>query len=132
VKRVLLDTSAYSYLMRGSTVVSDFLDDVDDILLCPVVIGELLSGFKRGVAEKRNNAILHEFLAEPHVNLLSLDDGTAERYAVILDYLRKQGTPIPTNDIWIAASAMQHGLSVISGDKHFAMIPQIVTETVTF
>ena len=132
MKRVLLDTSAYSYLMRGSTIVSDLLDDADDILLCTIVIGELLSGFKRGIAEKRNIAILHEFIAAPQVKVLSLDDVTAARYAVILDYLRKQGTPVPTNDIWIAASAMQHGLSVISGDKHFANIPQIVTETVTF
>lgn len=102
VKRVLLDTSAYSYLMRGSTVVSDLLDDADDIMLCTIVIGELLSGFKRGVDEKRNNAILQDFLSVPYVNVLPLDDGTSERYAVI------------------------------SGDKHFAMIPQIVTETVSF
>lgn len=117
--------------MRGSTVVSDLLDTADEVLLCTIVIGELLSGFKKGSAEKNNKVILHEFLSVPYVGILPLDDVTAERYAVILDYLQKQGTPIPTNDIWIAASAMQHGLTIISGDKHFALIPQIITETVT-
>lgn len=130
VKRVLLDTSAYSYLMRGSTAVADLLDGADEVLLCSAVIGELLSGFKKGENEKRNKVILDDFLTVPTVGLVSIDDVTAERYAVILDFLRKQGTPIPTNGLWIAACAMQHGLTLITGDKHFALVPHVITETV--
>lgn len=130
VKRVLLDTSAYSYLMRGNAAVADILESSDEVLLSAIVIGELLSGFKKGASEKSNKAVLKDFLSIPHVAALPLDDVTSERYAVILDYLRKQGTPIPTNDLWIAASAMQHGLTIISGDKHFTLIPHVVVETV--
>lgn len=130
MKRILLDTSAYSYLMRGSIAVSDILDNADEVFLSAIVIGELFAGFKRGGAEKKNIGVLKEFMSVPHVEILPLDDATAERYAVILDYLRKQGTPIPTNDIWIAASAMQHGLSIVSGDKHFSLIPHVITENI--
>lgn len=130
MKRVLLDTSAYSYLLRGSAAVSDILESADEILLCTIVIGELRAGFKKGNSEKKNIEILSEFVSMPNVKIVYLDDATAERYAVILDYLRKQGTPIPTNDIWIAACAMQHGATVISGDKHFALAPQIIVEIV--
>jgi tRNA(fMet)-specific endonuclease VapC len=131
VKRVLLDTSAYSYLMRGSSIVADLLNDADDVLLCSVVVGELLSGFKKGENEKRNKIILNDFLTVSNVSLVSIDDVTAERYAVILDYLRRQGTPIPTNDLWIAACAMQHGLTLITGDRHFTLVPHVIVETVT-
>ena len=116
--------------MRGSTAVSDILDAADEVFLCSIVIGELLAGFRKGGAEKANKGILKEFLAVPQVGILPVDDVTAERYAIILDYLRKQGTPIPTNDLWIAASAMQHGLTLVSGDKHFLSVPHIVTEEI--
>ena len=126
MRRVLLDTSAYSLLMRGRTEVDGLLDTADEVYLPAVVIGELLAGFKKGNAEQRNREILDQFLAIPRVSILSLDEDTAERYAVILDFLRRQGTPIPTNDLWIAACAMQHGLVLITADRHFLTLPQVV------
>src|SRR6266702_8639848 len=126
MRRILLDTSAYSLLMRGRTEVAGLLDAADEVYLPAVVIGELLAGFKKGNTEQRNREILDQFLAVPHVGTLPLDEETAERYAVILDFLRRQGTPIPTNDLWIAARAMQHGLVMITADRHFLKLPQVV------
>jgi tRNA(fMet)-specific endonuclease VapC len=128
LRRVLLDTSAYSLLMRGRKEVSALLDAADEVYLPAVVIGELLDGFKKGNSEQRNREILDRFMAVPSVMILPLDEETGERYAVILDFLRRQGSPIPTNDLWIAASAMQHGLVLITADRHFLKLPQVVTD----
>jgi predicted nucleic acid-binding protein len=81
-----------------------------------------------GKNEKRNRAILRDFLSSARVTLVEIDEETSERYAVIVQSLRVRGTPIPTNDLWIAASAMQHGLRVLTTDKHYLKVPQILTE----
>lgn len=128
MKRVLLDTSAYSHLMRGNKDIAKLLDEADEVLLCAIVVGELLAGFKNGSKEQQNKSVLQDFLSVINVGVLYIDDETAERYSVILDYLKKSGNPIPTNDIWIAASAMQHGLVLITSDQHFSILPQIVSE----
>jgi predicted nucleic acid-binding protein len=86
----------------------------------------MLAGFLSGERRAKNQAELARFLESPRVNLIDVDEGTAERYAVIFTTLRKAGTPIPTNDLWIAASAMQHGLRVLTRDAHFAKVPQIL------
>ena|SRR5665647_543507 len=130
MKRILLDTSAYSNLMRGNMKISELLDDADEVFLCSIVVGELLAGFKRGSREQENKAILKDFLSISNVGTLNIDDSTAERYSIILDYLKKSGTPIPTNDIWIAASAMQYGLVLLTSDQHFSLLPQVVSELV--
>ena len=130
MKRILLDTSAYSLLMRGCKEVATLLDEADAVYLPAVVIGELLAGFKKGNAEHRNRDILNRFQEVSRVAILPLDEETAERYAVILDFLRLQGSPVPTNDLWIAAAAMQHGLVILSADRHFLKIPQVVTRFV--
>lgn len=126
----MLDTSAYSALARGNTVVRDRLALADEVCLCPVVIGELLAGFRRGGREEVNRHVLAEFLDLPEVAVLSLDEETSERYAVISDHLRRAGTPIPTNDLWIAAAAMQHGLKILTTDRHFLHVSQVLTECV--
>jgi predicted nucleic acid-binding protein len=130
MKRVLLDTSAYSTLMRGNKTITELLDEADEVYLCAIVVGELLAGFKRGSKEQENKSILKDFLSVPIVGILSIDEVTSERYSIILDYLKKNGTPIPTNDIWIAASAMQNGLVVLTADQHFSLLPHIVSKIV--
>ena len=130
MKRILFDTSAYSNLMRGSKKIVELLDNADEVFLCAIVLGELLAGFKRGSREQENKAILKDFLSISNVGILNIDDSTAERYSIILDYLKKCGTPIPTNDIWIAASAMQNGLVLLTADQHFLLLPHVVTEFV--
>ena len=124
----LLDTSAYSAFMRGHEELRLALQRTDRIVLTPVVLGELGAGFRAGARLKKNTGELRRFLASPRVDVVAVDAETAERYAVIIHTLRKAGTPIPTNDIWIAASAMQHGLRVFTTDVHYDRIPQIIVE----
>ncbi len=128
MKAVLLDTSGYSHLMKGHPAVAEAVRKADRVVLNPVVVGELLSGFRRGGARGRNEQFLAAFLARPSVELVPIDGGTAERYAAIKDFLREAGIPLPANDVWIAATAMQHGLRVVTSDSHFLRIPQILVE----
>lgn len=126
MSRILLDTSAYSAFMRGDGAVKERLQTVEAIYLNSIVLGELRAGFLRGRARQKNEEWLSRFLASSRVSIVAVDDETSERYAVILDSLWTAGTPIPTNDIWIAASAMQYGLTVVTADTHFLKIPQIL------
>jgi predicted nucleic acid-binding protein len=128
MNRVLLDTSAYSAFMRGHPGVKATLQRADAILIDPVVLGELIAGFLRGKHTGRNREELSAFLSSPRVATLSVNDETAERYAIILHSLWGAGTPVPTNDIWIAASAMQHGLRVVTTDTHYRAIPQVLVD----
>jgi tRNA(fMet)-specific endonuclease VapC len=128
VNRLLLDTSAYSAFLRGDARVQRRLQEADGILVSPIVLGELKSGFARGRHRQKNERELADFLASPRVEVVNLDEGTSERYAVILNSLRSAGAPIPTNDVWIAASAMQYGLRVLTTDGHFRRVAQILVE----
>ncbi|MBH0203601.1 MAG: type II toxin-antitoxin system VapC family toxin [Nitrospira sp.] len=126
MSRVLLDTSAYSTFMRGDLAVKEKLQTADAIYLTPVILGELRVGFLRGRARQKNEDRLGQLLSSSRVSIVTVDDETAERYAVILNGLWEAGTPTPTNDIWIAASAMQYGLTVVTTDAHFLKIPQVL------
>jgi len=128
---IILDTSAYSLYLRGREEMRPVIQRADRILVNPIVLGELLAGFRLGKDSGRNRDLLDKFLASPRVGRLDIDAGTSERYAAIVAYLRTTGIPLPTNDIWIAASAMQHGLKVVTADAHFLKIPQILTEHIT-
>jgi len=126
--RIILDTSGYSAFLKGNSDIKKSIQLVDEIFLNPVIIGELLAGFLMGKNEKKNREILKEFLSSPRVKVLAIDEETSERYAAIINHLRIRGTPIPTNDLWISASAMQYGLKVLTTDSHYLKIPQIITE----
>jgi tRNA(fMet)-specific endonuclease VapC len=126
VKNVLIDTNIYSYAMRGDSKTVSVLQQASKIAICSISIGELLSGFKAGNREQANRKELEEFLDAPRVQIYSIDEDTAEFYAEILNSLRKKGAPIPTNDIWIASVAFQHGLRLFSKDQHFENIPGLI------
>mgnify|MGYP001581181569 CR=1 FL=1 len=128
VTRILLDTSAYSAYARGNGEIKEILQEVDEVYLTPVILGELLSGFAGGRFETRNRDELRRFRRSPRVIIVTIDEETAERFAVILHALRKAGTPIPTNDLWIAACAMQYGLKIVTFDAHFQHIPHVITD----
>lgn len=104
------------------------MQEADEISLNAVILGELKAGFRRGRHRERNERELSEFLASSRVRVLGLDEETSELYAVIADSLRSAGNPIPTNDVWIAATAMQHGLKVLTTDRHFRLVRQVVAE----
>lgn len=113
--------------MLGNEDVVHQLREADQIYINAVVIGELLAGFSAGSRRERNANALYRFLDSPRIDIVDIDEETAERYGVIHAGLRAAGALIPTNDIWIAASAMQHGVPVLTLDAHFERIPQIVT-----
>ncbi len=125
MSRILLDTSALSAFFRGHAGIVEATRAADRIAVSPIVLGELGTGFRGGGRLERNRELLSKFLQSPRVRTLNLDAETAERYAQIYDSLRRAGTPIPTNDIWIAASAMQFGLLLVTTDGHFERVVQI-------
>jgi tRNA(fMet)-specific endonuclease VapC len=128
VSRILLDTSAYSAFLSGHAAVVESVRQADEIYLNPIILGEMLAGFRKGTHRSRNEEELSRFLGSPRVAILDLDEESSERYATILDYLRKKGTPIATHDLWIAATAMQYGLRVVTLDSDFEKVPQILVE----
>ena len=123
MKKILIDTNIYSLAMKGDASVINALRKMDVIGFSAISIGELFSGFKGGNREPKNKEELNLFLDSPRVVVHPVDEGTAEFYASILNNLRRAGTPIPTNDIWIAAIAFQHGYQLFSKDNHFTLIP---------
>ena len=126
MKNLLIDTNIYSYALNGNANVIKVLQRARKIAICSISIGELLSGFKAGSKENRNRVELDEFLDSPRVELHYIDEDTAEFYAEIKNGLRKKGRPIPTNDIWIASIALQHGLKLYTNDQHFNYVPGLV------
>lgn len=126
MKKVLVDTNIYSLAMRGDPEIVNRLRKIDRIGFSAVSVGELYSGFKGGRHESKNREELHLFLDSPRVVVHRIDVETADFYAGILNNLRSAGTPIPTNDIWIAAVAFQHGYNLFSKDKHFRSVPGLL------
>jgi predicted nucleic acid-binding protein len=126
VSRVALDTSAYSAFKRGHRDVVGHLRRAREILLPSIVLGELLGGFEAGGRPRRNREELRLFLQSPRVRLVPVGEATAERYALIYASLRAAGRPLPTNDLWIAASAMEHGVELVTLDRDFARVSQIL------
>lgn len=126
MSRVLIDTNIYSNAMRGEAGAIEIMRSYDEIYFSPIVIGELLAGFKGGSQEQRNTKQLHSFLAQARVKPLSLGESTAQFYAMIFNDLKSRGTPLPTHDLWIAASAMEHGVPLATRDKHFQKIPGLL------
>ena len=124
--RVALDTNRYVDLCRGSVATVTLLEEAEAILLPFVVVGELRAGFAHGRRQAENEQILRRFLMKDGVRVLFADDQTTHHYASVFRQLRKQGTPIPTNDIWLAALVLQHNLALHARDKHFDHLPQLV------
>lgn len=126
MKKVLIDTNIYSLAMKGDATVVNELRKIDQIGFSAVSVGELFSGFKGGRREDKNREELNIFLDSPRVVVHAISVDTAEFYASILNNLKLAGTPIPTNDIWIAAVAFQHGYKLFTKDKHFESVPGLV------
>ena len=125
---VLLDTSAYSALQRGHQGILDVMRRSESVGVPAVVLGELYSGFRAGIRWAENTEQLARFLSKPSVRVLNVTEETALRYAEVDVYLRKRGRPIPRNDVWIAAVALEHGLQLLTLDIHFREIPLLLIQ----
>ena len=129
--RVLLDSNAYSLLMRGHEQVAELVRRAAEVLLSATVVGELMYGFRRGSYFERNVADLRSFLNSPYVSFVAVGQVTADRYSRIAASLRMKGRPIPTNDVWIAAHSMETGADLVSADGHFEHVDGIAWVRVT-
>jgi tRNA(fMet)-specific endonuclease VapC len=124
--KVALDTNRYVDLCRNTTETVALLEEAEAVLLPFVVLGELRAGFALGRRHAENERVLRRFLLKNGVSVLFADDQTTHHYASVFRQLRKQGTPIPTNDMWLAALVLQHNLALHARDKHFDHLPQLV------
>lgn len=123
--RLALDTNRYTDLCRGDRAVVETVEFADQVWLPFIVVGELRAGFAVGTQGPQNEAILHRFLLKPGVAVLYADEQTTHHYTTVYRQLRKQGTPVPTNDMWIAALVLQHSLTLCDRDAHFDSLPQL-------
>jgi tRNA(fMet)-specific endonuclease VapC len=123
--RIALDTNRYVDFCRGIAEAREVIQKADRIFLPLIVLAELRSGFLVGSRGPENEQVLTRFLSSPRVAVLSPDQETTHHYARLFRQLRAQGTPIPTNDLWIAALVSQHQLLLFARDRHLDHLPQL-------
>ncbi len=129
--RYCLDTSAYSQFRRGEPGVTALLDEAKVVVVPTVVLGELRAGFAGGARQGDNERMLRTFLAHPTVEIAPVDEDAATIYAELVTALRAAGTPLPTNDVWIAAVAGATGTTVVTYDAHFSRIARVGARILT-
>ncbi len=124
--RVAVDTNRLTDLFSGDSALAEALDYCDEVWLPLIVVGEIQAGFHGGGHVHRNNRTLASFLQRPTAGILCPDQETAGHYAQLFVQLKRAGKPIPDNELWIAALCVQHNLTLISRDRHFDRIPQLL------
>jgi tRNA(fMet)-specific endonuclease VapC len=124
--RVALDTNRLTDLFQGDAELADRLGTCDEVWIPLVVLGEIKAGFLGGSQRHRNEVLLQKLLAKSTAGVLLPDRESAEHYARLFVQLKRAGTPVPDNDLWIAALALQHDLVLITRDRHFEKIPQLL------
>ncbi len=123
--KIVIDSNRYSDLRRGNQEVADFLGQVDEIHIPLIVLAEQRAGFAAGTRRAENERLLNKFLNQPGVFVLKPDEQTTFFYADLFAYLKAKGTPVPTNDLWIAALTVQHSLVLFDRDSDFDRLPQL-------
>jgi len=124
--RVALDTNRLTDLFQGDTALAQLLGACEEVWIPLVVLAEIKAGFYGGSQRQRNETLLQELLAKATVGVLLPGRETAEQYARLFVQLKRAGSPIPDNDLWIAALALEHDLVLITRDQHFQRIPQLL------
>lgn len=120
---LLIDTNAYAAIANNHADALDLVRKATHICISIVSIGELLAGFASGARERQNRRLLEDFIGTSGVSVLFVARTTAEAYARVVKATRAVGRPIPTNDIWIAATAIEHSLPLFTYDRHFDWVP---------
>ena len=123
MNKIILDTNCYAAYLAGDQEVLKTLTEAKITFMSIFVLGELYAGFKGGTREKENRNILRTFLKKPSVVTLDASIETAELFGMVKDTLKQAGRPIPVNDVWIAAHALEYGAVLVTHDKHFFDIP---------
>jgi tRNA(fMet)-specific endonuclease VapC len=124
--RAALDTNRLTDLFQWDVGLADRLGYFDEVWIPLVVLGEIKAGFLGGTQQSRNEALLQALLAKATVGVLMPTRATAEYYARLFVQLKRAGTPIPDNDLWIAAMVLENDLTLITRDQHFERVPQIL------
>ena len=122
MRDILVDTNAYTAFMRGEPAIVEVMTHAPQLFVNSVVLGELLAGFAAGTRQAKNRSELAQFLNSPRVGVYPITAETADSYALVYANLRRKGQPIPSNDLWIAASALEHGAALLSLDAHFEKV----------
>lgn len=122
----VLDTSAYSGFNRGDARLKEFFDPESTILVPLIVVGELRAGFALGSRRKENETLLQKFLDSPNVSTVTITDTTTRLFAMVFEGLKRAGTPINTNDMWIAALALEHDGLLVTLDSDFQRVPDLL------
>ena len=129
MRPVLIDTNAYTAFRKGQQSVFEVIQVAETLAISPIVLGELLSGFECGNKVKKNREELQQFIQSSRIRLFSITLDTANFYSQIYSSLKRKGKPIPTNDMWIAAHALENGCVLCSDDKHFKFIEGLISGT---
>ncbi|MCH7813131.1 MAG: type II toxin-antitoxin system VapC family toxin [Planctomycetes bacterium] len=123
--RLALDANRYVDFCRGVDAAVEPVRRAAEIVMPYLVLAELRAGFRCGGRTQQNERVLARFLQSPRVGVLFADEGTTHFYAELFAELRAAGTPIPTNDLWIAALVVQHDLTLLTRDKHFRHVSRM-------
>jgi tRNA(fMet)-specific endonuclease VapC len=123
MKKIILDTNAYSRLLTGEEDVLDVLSSAETVYMSIFVLGELYAGFYGGNKERKNRETLRQFLLKPTVKILHAGAETAELFGRLKNNLKKAGRLLPINDVWIAAHGLETGSVLITYDSHFQHVP---------
>jgi tRNA(fMet)-specific endonuclease VapC len=122
VRKIILDTNAYTQLLAGSETVLDTIAAADLLYMSIFVLGELYAGFAGASKQRQNRETLHRFLLKPTVKILNATLETSEVFGMLKNQLKAAGTPLPINDVWIAAHAVETGSIIVTFDEHFKNI----------
>ena len=122
MKNIVLDTNCYAAYRIGHTRVLDALASAEIVYMSVIVLGELYAGFRGGTKMLKNQQQLDQFLAKPTVRILEVGKESAEIFGEVKDQLKNSGTPLPINDVWIAAHTIENGSVLVSYDRHFMAI----------
>ncbi len=123
MRKIILDTNAYVGYLRGDEKILASLAQAGCVYMSVFVVGELFAGFRAGKKEKENKKNLESFLSKSTVILFEATMETAEIFGLVKDSLRKSGNPLPVNDVWIGAHALETGSVLVTYDRHFSAIP---------
>jgi tRNA(fMet)-specific endonuclease VapC len=124
--KLVLDTSAYSAFNRGDRRLKEFFSPANDMLVPLITIGELRAGFALGTRVKENETLLQKFLDSPNVSTLTITDKTTKLFASVFQRLKVAGSPINTNDLWIAALTLEYDGLLVTLDSDFSRVPDLL------